>query len=994
MNIVKMSRLSIILVVMFATGFATVVAQKIPDKKILKESKSVSLRPESAHRIAYARNGIVPDRDGKGEVIGGALFVKIREGYGGMFPAATVEVLAGKVGLEVVAVSTLAGLETPLARVVQEKRASLTAERQARIARAEAELGRIIELSYAGDIHPRQAALLFQGLPEVEYAEPMSIPQPLSPQNPDDPGIDTLRQLRFVDAFEAWKIWPGDSTVTIGIVDAGINMYHEDLWPNIAPNPGEEGLDGEGKDKATNGIDDDGNGVIDDWKGANLSFYLDDTEHGNTVGSEHGTQVAGYAAARADNGLGIAGLGNQCRFFPVKTASAKGLGGLVEGYNGVLYCARRGFQVVNCSWGKPEYSQTEQDIIENIVLAYDVAIVAGAGNNFKHEILYPAGFRYVMGVGGVNEQGLNVKSWGEHVDITATSGTTTSGTSNYFLLEPATSYTTPVVAGIVALVRSRWPELDARQALAHTRLTAANIDALNAGKEKLVGFGKADAYEAVATNPFSHPGLLIDSVWVTDMDGNPRQYFGLGEKGRFGFRVVNVLGDLADGAAHIARYAEDSASIKFDETPVQIGSLASGESWVVPEGIPFEVISPGKGLTRLRIAFTGKDYEDYAYELLNLYRPYSVYSTPRMNLSFTESGHIGFDYRDFGTIGEGLTFDTRSLLYEGGLIVASDRTHVLDNVRNDDPVNFIQNADFTTVEIPSAANDYTLVLNDSQVDSAERIGVELRMQIQTVDTIANAVGIRIVARNTGDETLDSLRVGLFLDWDIDGFAEGQTVRYVPDVPVQGIAMHAIAANPLGSHVAAGIAEPADATALFAIIYNAEPLSLKDGFEKGEKWRTLSNGIGNPESGPGDISMVIGEVLADIPSGGEDTAMIVLGFSADDEAEATEGMRRFVARRLSSIVAVEGTSQEGLFVKPNPAMGRLDVRIPRGAHGTGATLRLRSVDGREVLNLSHQLVESGSETEFVLDVTDVPSGMYYLQYESEEWSALRSVIVVK
>lgn len=994
MKIVKMSRLSVLIAVLCATGVGTVFAQKIPDEKILKESKSMTLRRESAHRIAYDRNGIVPDRDGKGEVIGGALFVKIREGYADLFPASTVERLAGKVGLKVLAVSSLAGLETPLARVVQEKRSALSSERQARIARAEAELGRIIELSYDGGMHPRQAAMLFEGLPEVEYAEPMSVPQVLSPQNPDDPGIDTLRQLNFVNAFDAWEIWPGDSSVVIGIVDAGINMNHEDLWPNIAPNPGEEGVDGQGKDKATNGVDDDGNGVIDDWKGANLSFYLDDTEHGNTVGSEHGTQVAGYAAAKTDNGLGVAGVGNQCRFFPVKTASAKGLGGLVEGYNGVLYCARRGFQVVNCSWGKPGYSRTEQDIIENAVLAYDVAIVAGAGNDFRHEILYPAGFPYVMGVGGVNEQGLNVKSWGEHVAITSTSGTTTSGTSNYFQLEPATSYTAPVVSGIVALVRSRWPELDARQALAHTRLTATNIDALNAGKEKLVGYGKADAFRAVSTDPFSHPALLIDSVWVTDMEGNSKEYFGLGEKGRFGFRVINVLGDLADGEARIVRYSEDSASIKFGESPLQIGSLASGASWMTPEGIPFEVIAPGQGITRLRITFSGEDYEDYAYELLNLYRPYAVYSTHRMNLSFTESGHIGFDYRDFGTLGEGLTFDTRSLLYEGGLIVASDHLHVLDNVRNEDQVNFVQNTDFTTVEVPSAANDYTLTLDDSQVNPTERIGVELRMQIQTIDTIANAVGIRIRARNTGDETLDSLRVGLFLDWDIDGFAEGQTVRYISDTPVEGIAMHAVAANPLGSHVAAGIAEPADATALFAIIYNGEPLKLKDGFEKSEKWRTLSNGIGNPESGPGDISMVIGEVLAGIPPGGEDTAMIVLGFSADGEEEATEGMRRFVARHISSVV--KGTESEGpdLFVKPNPAMGRLDVRIPGMSRSAGATLRLRAVDGREVLDLSHLLGQSGSETELTLDVSNVPSGMYYLQYESEEWSTLRSVIVVK
>ena len=993
MNRVKMFRLFSLLLIFLLSGYFTAFAQA-PKADKLKEQKAVSIKPESARKIAWQRYGTVPDLSKGGEVIGGALVIKIRAGYGGTIPAIVATNVAQLAGLRVSAATPLAGLQTPLALSVQEKRSSLSSQKQAKILQAEDELARIIEVCYEGPLHPRRAAALFQGMPEVEYAEPMSVPQILSPESPNDPRLDTQVQLSFVNALEAWEVTPGDSTVVIGVIDAGINMFHEDLWPNIAENPGEAGVDGEGKDKATNGVDDDNNGVIDDWKGANLSFYLDGTDPGNTVGSEHGTQVSGYSSAATDNGIGIAGISNQCRFFPVKTASRDG-GGLVEAYNGVLYCARRGFQVINCSWGDSDFSQMEEDLIRNVTLAYDVAVVCAAGNDLKYGIQYPAAYRFALGVGGVDAQNRYLATWGEHVDITSTSGTTTSGTSNYFNLSPATSYTAPVVSGIVALVRSRWPELSALQALTHVRLTARNIDALNLEKSKLIGYGRADAFDAVSVDPFSHPGLLIDSVWVTDEQGNPKEFFGLGEKGVLWYRVVNVLGDLVNGTAQVSRYSEDSTSIRFSGAPIEIGELKSGESWVTPQGVPFEAIGPGKGLTKIRIDFTGDEYNDYAYERMRLYRPYSIYSTSRANITLTESGHLGFAYRDFGEVGEGLTFDTRSFLYEGGLIVAENTSKVLDNIRAEDPSNFVQNDDFTTLEVPNEANDFTLTLADAGVPPGARIGLELRMQVQTIDTVANAIGLQVRARNVRETAIDSLHLGLFLDWDIDGFTDGQTVRYVAG-PEGNIQFYGVAANPAGSRVAAGVARTDANPAFFAIRYNTDPLSLSDGFSKGEKWRTVSNGIGNPEAGPGDISMVIASVFGDIPPGGEDTALFVLGFSSADDAEAIDGMRRFVGRQVSSVASGNVIKPEDIRIRPNPVMGQMEIIMPEQMiTGQNATMFLRTVDGREVMNLSGMftgnLITGG---EFRIDLSNIPSGLYYLQFENGAQSLLRPVFVVK
>lgn len=980
----------LLLILSSALGAVPAVAQAPQPERADVWSGPVETSPRMA---AFRRNGMVPDIGKKGEVIGGVLYVKLRPGYEGASAAATAAGIAARAGLQAQAASTLAALDVPLALSVRQGRAMMSAQRLERALAAEAELGRIIEVSYLNTMHPRRAAALLERMPEVEYAEPIGVPQLLSPSEPNDPRIADQKQLAAVNAIEAWKIWAGDTSVIIGVVDAGINMFHEDLYPNIAPNYGESGTDGSGNDRADNGIDDDGNGVIDDWKGANLTAAFDGTEHGNTVGSEHGTQVAGYAAAATDNGIGIAGIGNRCRFFPVKTA-ANGGGGLIEAYNGVLYCARQGFRVINCSWGDNGYSRAEQDIITNVTLAYDAAVVAGAGNDFEYGVFYPAGYRHVLGVGGINEQGQYIKTWGEQVDISTGAGLTTSGTALYYDLEPATSYTTPVVSGIVALVRSRWPELSARQALAHVRLSSNGIDALNLDKAKLVGYGKADALKAVSTDPFSHPGFLIDSVWTTDEEGNPKETFALGERGLLRFGMTNVLGDAGPATARIARYTEDSAAIRFDGEVLEIGGLGGGASWVTPQGIPFEIVSPSQGLTRIRIDFEAENYSDYAYEFLRIYRPYTVYETPRLSLTLTESGRLGFDYRSFGQVGEGVVFDDRPALYEGGVIVVQNRDRVLDNVRSED--SDVQNEDFTVVEPPMPGNDSTLTLSDANAPAGRRIGLELRMRVRTTDTVRNAVGIEVRVRNTGDGTIDSLRVGLFCDWDLDGASAGQRVSFV-EGPTGGIAFHGLVENPGGSHVASGVAAPAEFPAFYAITNNADPLSIQDGFDKGEKWRTLSNGIGNGNSGPGDISLVTGSVLTDLDPGREDTVLFVFGFSLENSEEATAGMRRFVGQPLTGVAEEEAKDKSGyadaIRIRPNPAAYTAVVAVPGGLP-RGGRLRLYSADGRVILDLTSLQARGADRGEFEMDLSEIPSGLYYLRLEQEETSVARPVLVVK
>ena len=120
----------------------------------------------------------------------------------------------------------------------------------------------------------------------------------------NDPAITQAWGLKKTNAPKAWAINKGSKDVIVAIIDTGADVNHEDLKNNIWKNPGETGLDSQGRDKATNGIDDDNNGYIDDVNGWNFVS----NNNNLTDNHGHGTHIAGIIGAEADNGKGISGV--------------------------------------------------------------------------------------------------------------------------------------------------------------------------------------------------------------------------------------------------------------------------------------------------------------------------------------------------------------------------------------------------------------------------------------------------------------------------------------------------------------------------------------------------------------------------------------------------------------------------------------------------------------------------------------------------------------
>jgi subtilisin family serine protease len=200
---------------------------------------------------------------------------------------------------------------------------------------------------------------------------------------PNDPFYALFQwQLPVIGMPQAWDITRGDPSVSIAIVDTGVDSTHPDLAPVMWTNPGETGLDANGNDKRTNGIDDDGDGYVDDWQG--WDFVASDNNPADENG--HGTHVSGIADARGNDGKGIAGVSWNTRVMPVRVMDANGSGSESDIAAGMAWAVAHGARVINASLGGPDPSQAITDVI---AASPQTLFVFAAGNSSANNDVTP-----------------------------------------------------------------------------------------------------------------------------------------------------------------------------------------------------------------------------------------------------------------------------------------------------------------------------------------------------------------------------------------------------------------------------------------------------------------------------------------------------------------------------------------------------------------------------------------------------------------------------
>lgn len=292
--------------------------------------------------------------------------------------------------------------------------------------------------------------------------------------------------LSTVNAQGAWAISQGSPDIVVAVIDTGVDVRHPDLQSNIWVNPGEI---------ANNGVDDDGNGCVDDVNGC--SFVSDSSPGCANVTNGfvnddigHGTFVAGVIAAAA-NGIGMVGVAPRVRIMPVKVLDCYGIGDSVATARGIRYATRMGARVINLSLGGLRDFQETRDAIAEATAA-GVVVVAAAGNGGVQGVAFPARIPGVLAVGAARQSNPDRRStfsnWGPEIGVVAV-GEDIVGTlpeSRCFVLLPClsqgpyavgsgTSFSTPQVSALAALMLSVKPDLSPTQVIDIIKRTATPL---------------------------------------------------------------------------------------------------------------------------------------------------------------------------------------------------------------------------------------------------------------------------------------------------------------------------------------------------------------------------------------------------------------------------------------------------------------------------------------------------------------------------------------
>lgn len=868
-------------------------------------------------------------------------------------------------------------------------------EASAPVRNGEVDMTRFYVMKYHSPVDPFSAAKELSGLPEVEYAEPWFIYR--TDGTPAFSPNDSLYSLQWaltrIKADSAWNVGQGDSSVVIGIVDTGVQWDHPDLAANIWINPGETGLDSLGNDKRTNGIDDDGDGKIDDWHGwdfggADFNNPVEDNNPTSTGDNDaHGTHVAGIASAVTNNHTGIAGVGYHCRILAVKAAAdndtrASGFAFIIAGFPGIVYAARMGAKVISLSWGGAGASQFEQDAV-NIATEHGALIVAAAGNGSSTEPSYPAGYDHVISVAATNAGDVreSYSNFGPSIDVCAPGGDFSGPNStilstyypNTYAGLAGTSQATPQASGVAALVKARFPSYNALQVGEQVRVTCDDITSLNPSYVNKLGRGRINAYRALTA---SSPSLRMTSLSLRDsVGGNNNGIPEPNETVSIVTGFTNYLQPTSAGAA-IALSTSDT-NIQIVNANYAVGSIATMDT-VTNEGAPF-VIHVGANIPQtypvtFTLTMSDGSYNDVQFFSILLNPSFATHNINNVQTTLTNRGNIGFNDFSANTQGVGFVYGGDNQLFEGGLLIGYSPTKLVDVLRGP---GIAEDQDFTSHQVYSlktpglvSDQDGGTLFADSLAAAANRVGVRVNMYSYAFGTDPNRdyVIVRYDIKNVSGGTLSNLYAGLFFDWDMHDPGDVDANYYAHNM------------TSFDSSRNLGYAWY-DTTAP-TIYCGARALEGAGGYvglirdsvsgNRDEKWSWLSGGV-RPTTRSDDIHFVISSGPYTLGDGGMQTVgfallggrgLSALGTSADSALSKWNYIKSLQGVRPKLAVAVHQnpvlSRYADLYVTSDVPLAATPTMVINGATGPPDSVTLAPI-ARHVFRGSYQFTASGTSS---------------------------------
>ena len=865
--------------------------------------------------------------------------------------------------------------------------------------------------SFESEINPLKLAEILTNLPEVDYAEPRYIYK-TSYKITDDPINNS-----FVSAHnfpEGWKIEQGSSDIIIGIVDSGVNYNHEDLknkqWLNVDEIP-------------DNGIDDDENGYVDDYLGWDFwesggfnSVPITSDNDPFDKNSGHGTHVAGIATAEANNGVGLIGAGYNSRYMAIKVGGAADNPNtpLVDesslvgfGYEGILYAFENDAQIINCSWGGDDISSFGEEVLR-IVTEGGSLVISAAGNDNSSDPGYPSANENVLSVGAIEPSGVKASysNYGETVDVFAvgTSRSSFGALTNEYATLTGTSMSSPVVAGLAALLKAQNPSWSLERIKFQITSTAESIDDINSGFEpSSFGNGSINAFKALEQ---AVPILKIDSLVTINKEG---EELDLNEEGFIKLFIKN-LGAFAESVSITPRVSNTNFNFEVDK--INIGSINTDEIKEIEIPISLDENFSETLFTNLIIEYL-EETSGFTDENIIEYRDFQFKTLQGNNIamSFSPNGAIGF--YDFSNSSGGVGFipnikdglaNTRNILFEGGIILQSNgylantlRTNLNNASKDFNPVN--------TFKFSKSNNHSIGTTKFSPYENTKLSDLNIKLTTHSFSNteLENVIILNYEIFNTSSTlSFSDVYLGLFNDWDI-----GENSNEISDNSSNYLTEEKIL-YVYGNHFSDSIYvstlslnNPSSILAIdngFDGPFSRTQFSLYDGFTNSEKSNSLTAGTQFGILNSVDISTVVASGPFYIAPNTSISIAFVYAYG-NTLNELVNGIN--AARNLDILEISDINTNPDLYLPdkftvfqnyPNPFNPSTNIRFNLSSSSDVSLIIYNSL-GRKILKIIDENLSTGIHT-YSVNMSQYSSGIYFAQLITNEITQTIPLTLIK
>lgn len=770
------------------------------------------------------------------------------------------------------------------------------------------------------------------------YVEPKVMPTLTF--TPNDPSLLMQYHLSSVRALTAWDVETGDTAITVGITDTGIELGHTDLSGAIQYNYSDP----------MDGLDNDGDGYVDNRYGWDLGNNDNNPSPDPCQTCNHGVHVSGIAGAETNNNVGIAGVGFACRLLPVKIMNSAGE--LNMAYEGIVYAADHNCKVINCSWGSPSGGQFGQDIVDYAVLEKGCLVVAAAGNSAIDSPFYPAAYAHVLSVCASNSSDVkwSQSNYGRYVDLAAPGeGIYSTWISNGYTSSSGTSMASPVVAGGAALVASHFPGISPMALAERLRATADNIDTVagNAAFAGKLGSGRLNLYRALTETGLK--SVVLDGIAATD--GNDQALVS-GDTVRIQATLINALSPLSNFQVQLS---SASSFVQMLSTVYAPGAADSGDTLVnAPDDFRFRILpnAPPNQIVEFALTCTDAGFTQTLYFSLTLNVNYLNISIADIATSITSNGRLGYNTTN-QTQGLGVRLNGgSSVLYEASFMAGVPDGRVVDMARG--AVGGQTDADFTSLQsvyriVPPVVSEFDARgLFDDFNAGTSTIGLQVRHQAFAWSSPGNTryVMVQYTLQNTSFLPISGLHAGIYADWDVMNYNlnlarldSTQRMGYVFSTEANGLyaGIKVLSSN-----------APYYVYGLDHVTGGAGGVNLADGFSGADKFQTLSqvrNRAGTLPNGS-DVSQTVSTGPFTLASGDSVTVAFAI-LAAENLALLQEAAAAAQEKYDGAPTGVSQEDVEASFaVVPNPSPSGAEL-VWSGRGDAPAQVEVLDLMGRRV-----------------------------------------------